>query len=71
MSDHFNTDLTRFQSDTPVNQIKNLVVSGTQGMIEAYTREKPDISLAGIVGTYLSGSDNTRCPSPRTKSPTI
>ncbi len=34
------------------------MVSGTQGMFEAHTREKPDITLREIASTYLSGSDN-------------
>jgi len=41
-----------------VNQLKDLVVTGTQGMFEAYTKTKPDITLREIAGSYLSGSDD-------------
>jgi len=58
MSGHFNVDLNRFDIDTPVNQLKDLVVTGTQGMFEAYTKTKPDITLREIAGSYLSGSDD-------------
>lgn len=58
MSGHFNIDLNRFDIDTPVNQLKDLVITGTKGMFEAYTMTKPDITLREIAGTYLSGSDD-------------
>lgn len=58
MSGHFNVDLTRFDVDTPVNQLTDLVVTGTKGMFEAYTKSKPDITLREIGGSYLSGADD-------------
>jgi FMN-dependent oxidoreductase (nitrilotriacetate monooxygenase family) len=59
MSGHFNIDLSQFDVDTPVNQLKNLNVTGTQGMFEAYTSSKPEITLREIAGSYLSSSDES------------
>lgn len=58
MSGHFNLDLSKFDVDTPVNQLTDLVVTGTKGMFEVYTKTNPAITLREIAGTYLSGSDD-------------
>ena len=54
MSGHFNYDLSQMDPDKPVG---NLKVPGTQGMLEAYTKSNPGITLREIAGSYLSGSD--------------
>ena len=54
MSAHFNYNLNELDIDKPVGDLK---VPGTQGMLEAYTQSKPDITLREIAGSYLSGSD--------------
>ena len=54
MSAHFNYNLNELDIDKPVGDLN---VPGTQGMLEAYTQSKPDITLREIAGSYLSGSD--------------
>ena len=41
-----------------MNQLTDLVVTGTKGMFEVYTKTNPAITLREIAGTYLSGSDD-------------
>ena len=55
MSGHFNYDLTKLDVDQPVG---NLKVPGTQGMLEAYTKSNPNITLREIASSYLSGNDS-------------
>ena len=54
MSGHFNYDLNSLDIDKPVGDLK---VPGTQGMLEAYTRSNPNITLREIASSYLSGND--------------
>lgn len=58
MSGHFNIDLTQFDVDTPVTELKGFDVSGTKGMFESYAGQNPKITLREIAGNYLSGGDN-------------
>ena len=54
MSGHFNYDLSKLDIDQPVGDLK---VPGTQGMLEAYTKSNPGITLRQIASSYLSGND--------------
>ena len=54
MSGHFNYNLNGLDIDKPVGDLK---VPGTQGMLEAYTKSRPDITLREIASSYLSGTN--------------
>jgi FMN-dependent oxidoreductase (nitrilotriacetate monooxygenase family) len=55
MAGHFGIDLSRVDIDKPVGEIE---VPGTQGMLDAYRKLKPDITFREIAKNYLSGSDD-------------
>ncbi len=50
MSGHFNYDLNTLDIDKPVG---NLQVSGTQGMLDVYTKDNPNITLREIAKNYM------------------
>ena len=58
MSGHFNIDLSKFDVDTPVTELKDFNVSGTVGMFESYLNDNSKVTLRDIASTYLSGSDD-------------
>lgn len=56
MSGHFNYDLNTLDIDLPVADL-GITFPGIQGIVEAYARTTPRITLRQIAGSYLSGND--------------